>query len=477
MKTENKKINLIIDSDISNGIDDQFALAYALSSAEKLNVVAITVAPYRVEWKNNLSIRDGLIDSRICGNRIAKMFGIKHTADKPFIYMGSSGFLSEGYDEISPAVEKILQVARESEGKVWICCLGPLTNVAMALREDPKIASKIKVVWMGTDNVLVKRFADLNFRSDKVAFYEVLASKVDLTVFPTFLGRSFVTSKYEFESNIVGNNVTKYLKTILDNYIFNQDVGVNTIYDIGPIAYVLNKSKFTTEKIDANMLVKDKEYMLHNDRKINYVVSVPANSFVWKDFLNTINASKTHYLKPKVFFTSDTHFGHERKVKAKLVPFKSVEEMNSELVRRWNNKVGPEDLVYHIGDFGDYEYIKQLNGRVVLICGNNELKDAGKNFESFRQKLIDMGFVDVIKDGIYLDESVLGRKVYLTHKPTDHAKDCLTLFGHVHSINLLKTFGFNVCVTYHYYAPIDVSTAKRYLTFVANGLDEDAIIE
>jgi hypothetical protein len=88
-----------------------------------------------------------------------------------------------------------------------------------------------------------------------------------------------------------------------------------------------------------------------------------------------------------------------------------------------------------------------------------------------------MGFVDVIKDGIYLDESVLGRKVYLTHKPTDHAKDCLTLFGHVHSINLLKTFGFNVCVTYHYYAPIDVSTAKRYLAFVANGLDEDAIIE
>ena len=90
--------------------------------------------------------------------------------------------------------------------------------------------------------------------------------------------------------------------------------------------------------------------------------------------------------------------------------------------------------------------------------------------------MIALGFDDVIQKGIYLDEKVLGQKVYLTHKPTDHAKDCLTMFGHVHSLALVKEFGFNVCTTYHYFAPISLETAKRYLTFVKNFADADVFI-
>ena len=103
-------------------------------------------------------------------------------------------------------------------------------------------------------------------------------------------------------------------------------------------------------------------------------------------------------------------------------------------------------------------------------------KTMEKNFEEFRKKLMKLGFSDVIKNGVYLDKKVLGEKVYLTHKPTNHAKDCLTLFGHVHSLALVKKFGFNVCVTYHYYAPINQETAKRYLNFVKNFADEDVFV-
>ena len=52
----------------------------------------------------------------------------------------------------------------------------------------------------------------------------------------------------------------------------------------------------------------------------------------------------------KVFFTSDLHFGHENVLRFDNRPFASVEEMDAELVRRWNEKVGKGDLVYVLGD-------------------------------------------------------------------------------------------------------------------------------
>jgi addiction module RelB/DinJ family antitoxin len=81
----------------------------------------------------------------------------------------------------------------------------------------------------------------------------------------------------------------------------------------------------------------------------------------------------------KVFFTSDLHFGHENVLRFDNRPFSSVEEMDAELVRRWNTKVGKGDLVYVLGDLiwksrnGDaHNLIKSLNGQIILIKGNHD---------------------------------------------------------------------------------------------------------
>lgn len=42
----------------------------------------------------------------------------------------------------------------------------------------------------------------------------------------------------------------------------------------------------------------------------------------------------------KIFFTSDNHFGHEKVIQFDGRPFSSVEEMDTEMIRRWNAKVG-----------------------------------------------------------------------------------------------------------------------------------------
>lgn len=81
----------------------------------------------------------------------------------------------------------------------------------------------------------------------------------------------------------------------------------------------------------------------------------------------------------KIFFTSDLHFGHENVLRFDNRPFATVEEMDSELIRRWNAKVGRGDLVYVLGDMiwksrndDAPALIRSLNGQIILIKGNHD---------------------------------------------------------------------------------------------------------
>lgn len=73
------------------------------------------------------------------------------------------------------------------------------------------------------------------------------------------------------------------------------------------------------------------------------------------------------------------HFGHENAIRFDNRPFVSVEEMDEELIRRWNAKVGRGDLVYVLGDMiwktrndDAPTLIKRLNGQIILIKGNHD---------------------------------------------------------------------------------------------------------
>jgi len=57
------------------------------------------------------------------------------------------------------------------------------------------------------------------------------------------------------------------------------------------------------------------------------------------------------------FIVSDTHFGHEktctvftRSDGSPLRPFANADEMNEAMVKAWNDRVKPNDRLYHLGD-------------------------------------------------------------------------------------------------------------------------------
>jgi len=86
---------------------------------------------------------------------------------------------------------------------------------------------------------------------------------------------------------------------------------------------------------------------------------------------------------PAVFLVSDTHFGHAgvcrflREDGTKLRPWDNPEEMDEEMVKRWNDTVRPNDKVYHLGDVvinrKALKTLGRLNGEKVLIKGNHDI--------------------------------------------------------------------------------------------------------
>lgn len=87
---------------------------------------------------------------------------------------------------------------------------------------------------------------------------------------------------------------------------------------------------------------------------------------------------------PATFLISDTHFGHAGVCKflrndgvTKLRPWDDPEEMDEEMVKRWNERVRPNDKVYHLGDVvinrKHLTTLARLNGDKVLIRGNHDI--------------------------------------------------------------------------------------------------------
>ena len=87
---------------------------------------------------------------------------------------------------------------------------------------------------------------------------------------------------------------------------------------------------------------------------------------------------------PSVFLVSDTHFGHKgvchftrKDGVTKLRPFDTPEEMDEFMVKAWNDRVRPNDKVYHLGDVvinrRALQTLSRLNGDKVLIRGNHDI--------------------------------------------------------------------------------------------------------
>lgn len=179
----------------------------------------------------------------------------------------------------------------------------------------------------------------------------------------------------------------------------------------------------------------------------------------------------------KIFFTSDLHFGHKNIIKFDNRPFFDVNDMNKELIKRWNNKVTKDDVVYVCGDFIwkrsiATDIIKELKGQIVLVKGNHDI-----NTHTYKKYLADIVNYDEIRvdteDGKTVDCILSHYYIPFYNK---HRYGAVLLYGHSHNteecfqekqiIADLKFLGYkqevyNVGCMHHNYEPKTLDELRK----------------
>lgn len=223
----------IIDTD--PGIDD--AIAILLGYLNKLDIVGFTLATGNIEFEkslNNIKIIEDLLDSNIKiyegslhnkGNVTAKY---AHGIDG----LGYAVFpKSNRKTEKMYAEDFMIKASKKYKDNLTIICLGPLTNLANALRKDKTLAQRVsKIVIMGVsdDDHLYREF---NVKVDPIAAKKVLAApfkRIEVvtheTGIKTFISKRYINTLKESEdiiSRFVYLISLKYIEFSMEHHHVN----------------------------------------------------------------------------------------------------------------------------------------------------------------------------------------------------------------------------------------------------------------
>lgn len=170
------KIRIILDTDANNELDDQHAIAYLLFNSDLFDVEGITV---------NATIGGGGIAKHFDeAERIVKLCNYYPQMK---IYSGADGnynaiaaHVDENFFDGSEAVDFIIgQAHAKSDRKLVLLAVGKLTNIALALKKDPSIADKVRIVWLGSNYPAAGEY---NLVADTSAVNPVLQSDAEVEI-------------------------------------------------------------------------------------------------------------------------------------------------------------------------------------------------------------------------------------------------------------------------------------------------------
>ena len=166
---------VLLDTDANNELDDQHAIAYMLFSGDVFDVEAITV---------NRTRGGGDIEQQAQeAERITTLAGLRRVFP---VFRGANGSFAEIAPHVgernfdgAAAVNEIIRQAKASGARLTLVPIGKLTNIALALRKDPSIASKVRIVWLGSN---YPEPGEYNQENDEGALQYVLDTNVPFEI-------------------------------------------------------------------------------------------------------------------------------------------------------------------------------------------------------------------------------------------------------------------------------------------------------
>ena len=298
--------SIIIDADPSP--DDAIAMMVALASPEDLDVLAVTTVAGNVPLE--LTSKNARKALELIGRTDVKVYrGASAPLVKPLVTAemvhGKTGF--DGYDLPEPtmplqadfAPDAIVDMVMSRPAQaVTMCCLAPLTNLALAMIQEPRLASHLReIVLMGgafSEGGNITPAAEFNIFVDPEAAHRVFTCGTPLTIIPLDCTHQARTTNVRMERlRAVKTHLAEVLYQLLrfnkrfDEAKYGTDGG--PLHDATVIAYLLQPELFAgrhvhvaverASELTSGMTVVDWWGVNHAQANANFLRKIDADRY------------------------------------------------------------------------------------------------------------------------------------------------------------------------------------------------------
>ena len=238
------KIRVLLDTDAGNAIDDQFALAYAFLSTEKIALEAVYAAPFANGPKQ--TPEEGMETTYA---EIGRVLNALRAPERVPRYKGSRAWLpGSGRPAWNPAAEDLAErVLADGPDDLFVVALGAATNVATALLLEPRLVQRANIVWLGGSPHHFPSAEEYNLKQDPRAARVLFDSGARLMHTPApGVAEYLLTHPAELARRLEGQSgIGDYLFGLFREYSAQRHVREGfpyskPIWDLAPVAWLVN---------------------------------------------------------------------------------------------------------------------------------------------------------------------------------------------------------------------------------------------
>jgi len=284
------KIRMVLDTDTYNEVDDQFALAYALLSDDKIDLEAVYAAPFH----NNRS-EGPAAGMEKSYQEILRLLNMMNKPDEGFVFRGSERYLEDPSRPVkSDAALDLIRKAKTAspENPLYVVPIGCITNIASAILMEPEIIRNIVVVWLGGNSLEWPHQKEFNLMQDVPAARVVFDSGVPLVVMPCRpVVSHFHTTLPELKHYLKDKNeLTDYLYNIVEEYSGGRDAWSKVIWDVTAVAWLVNPAWITTARVHSPVLTDQATFSEDKSRHFIRMATDLNRDAIFRDMFQKLGA-------------------------------------------------------------------------------------------------------------------------------------------------------------------------------------------